>query len=129
MHDLSDSSKILDIAIGIAASEGVVLPDKNILKEKSFLGTVNFFIIDSDGKQCHKIKIVKIKNYLNAQTSIADADQAVKNEKPWVKATCSTCKFWDSNGITGLCRRFPKQASSEWATTHILDWCGEHEGD
>jgi len=127
VHDFSDSNKILDIAIDLAKADGIQLPDRDSLRSKSFLGTSNYFIIDSSGTTIHQVKVARIKRILSTQVSIAETEQLAESEKPWGQATCSTCRYWDSDGVTGLCRRYPKQAASDWATTHILDWCGEHE--
>ncbi len=58
--------------------------------------------------------------------------------------TCETCRFWDDQGDSGMCRRHaprmilcqvappegiePHQAEDAvWPWTEPDDWCGDHE--
>lgn len=119
-----EGDKLLDVAIRLAEIDGKELPDKDSLRRNSFLGTDNYWIKDKNDTPLHKIPVKRIKKYLdNSEASIGVEHLT---EERWDKPTCQTCRFWDPSGLSGICRRYPKQGGSEWTVTHMLDWCGEH---
>ena len=119
-----DKETLLDVAIRLAEIDGKDLPRKEELKNKSFLGTDNYWIKDENDTPLYKIPIARIRKFLD--NTAADIGVEHLTEDRWDKPTCQTCKFWDNTGLTGICRRYPKQGGKEWSVTHMLDWCGEH---
>ncbi len=120
-----DSDELLEVALRLAEIDGKELPRKEDLKSKSFLGTDNYWIKDNNDNPLHKIPLARIKKFLD--NTAANIGVEHLTEDRWDKPTCKTCKFWDATGLSGICRRYPKQGGKEWSVTHMLDWCGEYQ--